>query len=125
MVERIEGFCSEAEWKRAYQEINEMESHMANYGAVVLKFWLHIDKEEQAKRFKDRQENPEKSWKITDEDWRNREKWDLYEKAVDEMIIKTSMSDAPWIIVEGNDKYYARIKVFETVVDALEKRMKL
>jgi polyphosphate kinase 2 (PPK2 family) len=102
-----------------------MESQLVHHGAVVLKFWLHIDKEEQAKRFKDRQENPEKSWKITDEDWRNREKWDLYEKAVDEMIIKTSTSDSPWIIVEGNDKYYARIKVFETVVDALEKRMKL
>lgn len=125
MVERIEGFCTTQDWQRAYREMNQMESQLVHHGAVVLKFWLHIDKEEQAKRFKDRQENPEKSWKITDEDWRNREKWDLYEKAVDEMIIKTSMSDAPWIIVEGNDKYYARIKVFETVVDALEKRMKL
>lgn len=125
MVERIEGFCTTQDWQRAYREMNQMESQLVHHGAVVLKFWLHIDKEEQAKRFKDRQENPEKSWKITDEDWRNREKWDLYEKAVDEMIIKTSTSDSPWIIVEGNDKYYARIKVFETVVDALEKRMKL
>ena len=125
MVERIEGFCTTQDWQRAYREMNQMESQLVHHGAVVLKFWLHIDKEEQAKRFKDRQENPEKSWKITDEDWRNREKWDLYEKAVDEMIIKTFTSDAPWIIVEGNDKYYARIKVFETVVDALEKRMKL
>ena len=79
MVERIEGFCSEAEWRRAYQEINEMESHMANAGAVVLKFWLHIDKDEQERRFKERQANPAKQWKITDEDWRNREKWDQYE----------------------------------------------
>ena len=82
MVERIEGFCSEADWKRAYQEINEMEAHMANAGAVVLKFWLHIDKDEQERRFNDRMKNPEKQWKITDEDWRNREKWDQYEDAV-------------------------------------------
>ena len=97
MVERIEGFCSEAEWRRAYQEINEMESHMANAGAVVLKFWLHIDKDEQERRFKERQANPAKQWKITDEDWRNREKWDQYEEAVNEMLIRTSTTYAPWI----------------------------
>lgn len=124
MVERIEGFCSEAEWKRAYQEINEMESHMANAGAVVLKFWLHIDKDEQERRFKERQADPMKQWKITDEDWRNREKWDQYEEAVNEMLIRTSTTYAPWIVVEGNDKRYARIKVLQTVVDALEKKMK-
>lgn len=124
MVERIEGFCSEAEWRRAYQEINEMESHMANAGAVVLKFWLHIDKDEQERRFKERQANPAKQWKITDEDWRNREKWDQYEEAVNEMLEKTSTEDAPWIVVEGNSKYYARIKVMETVADALEKKIK-
>lgn len=124
MVERIEGFCTTQEWQRAYREMNQMEKQLVNHGAVVLKFWLHIDKEEQAKRFEARQEDPEKRWKITDEDWRNREKWELYEKAVDEMLIRTSTADAPWIIVEGNDKYHARIKVLETVVSALEKRLK-
>ena len=124
MVERIEGFCSEAEWRRAYQEINEMESHMANAGAVVLKFWLHIDKDEQERRFKERQANPAKQWKITDEDWRNREKWDQYEEAVNEMLIRTSTTYAPWIVVEGNDKRYARVKVLQTVVDALENKVK-
>ena len=124
MVERIEGFCSEAEWRRAYQEINEMESHMANAGAVVLKFWLHIDKDEQERRFRERQANPAKQWKITDEDWRNREKWDQYEEAVNEMLIRTSTTYAPWIVVEGNDKRYARAKVLQTVVDALEKKVK-
>ena len=124
MVERIEGFCTEAEWKRAYQEINEMESHMANAGAVVLKFWLHIDKDEQERRFKERQANPSKQWKITDEDWRNREKWDQYEEAVNEMLVRTSTTYAPWIVVEGNDKRYARVKVLRTVVDALEKKIK-
>ena len=124
MVERIEGFCTEAEWRRAYQEINEMESHMANAGAVVLKFWIHIDKDEQERRFKERQANPMKQWKITDEDWRNREKWDQYEEAVNEMLIRTSTTYAPWIVVEGNDKRYARVKVIETVVDALEKKIK-
>jgi len=124
MVERIEGFCSETEWRRAYQEINEMESHMANAGAVVLKFWLHIDKDEQERRFRERQANPAKQWKITDEDWRNREKWDQYEEAVNEMLIRTSTTYAPWIVVEGNDKRYARVKVLQTVVDALEKKVK-
>lgn len=124
MVERIEGFCSEDEWKRAYDEINEMEAHMTNSGAIVLKFWIHIDKDEQKRRFEERQENPEKQWKITDEDWRNREKWDEYEIAVDEMLIRTSTKNAPWVVVEGNCKYYARVKVLETVVNALEKKIK-
>lgn len=124
MVERIEGFCSEEEWKRAYQEINEMEAHMANFGAVVLKFWMHIDKEEQERRFNERMQNPLKQWKITDEDWRNREKWEEYETAVNEMLVRTSTTYAPWIIVEGNSKYYARVKVLQSVVDALEKKIK-
>ena len=124
MVERIEGFCTEAEWRRAYQEINEMESHMANAGAVILKFWLHIDKDEQERRFTERQNNPAKQWKITEEDWRNREKWDLYEEAVNEMLVRTSTTYAPWIVVEGNDKYYARVKVLKTVVEALEEKIK-
>lgn len=124
MVERIEGFCSREDWKRAYQEINEMEAHMANSGAVILKFWLHIDKDEQEKRFRERMENPDKQWKITEEDWRNREKWDQYEAAVNEMLVRTSTTYAPWIVVEGNCKYYARVKVLETVVDALEKKIR-
>ena len=123
MVERIEGFCTETEWKRAYQEINEMESHLANDGAVVLKFWLHIDKDEQERRFRDRENNPAKRWKITDEDWRNRSKWDQYEEAVNEMLVRTSTTWAPWIVVEGNDKRYARIRVLETVVEALERKI--
>lgn len=123
MVERIEGFCSTAEWQRAYQEINDMENQLYQHGTIILKFWMQIDKDEQERRFKERMENPEKQWKITDEDWRNREKWDQYEKAVDEMLIRTSTTYAPWIIVEGNSKYYARIKVLETVVKALEERL--
>lgn len=124
MVERIEGFCSEGEWKRAYKEINDMERQCANYGAVILKFWLHINREEQKKRFDERKENPKKQWKITEEDWRNRSKWELYEKAVNEMLLKTSTLYAPWIIVEGNSKYYARVKVLETVVNALEDKIR-
>ncbi len=124
LVERIEGFAKEEEWKRAYNEINAMEAHLVKSGAIVLKFWMHIDKDEQERRFKQRQETPEKQWKITDEDWRNREKWDEYEKAVDEMVVRTSTKDAPWIIVEANSKYYARIKVLECVVEALEKVLK-
>ena len=125
MVERIEGFCTKDEWSRAYKEINDMEANWVHSGAVVLKFWLQIDKDEQARRFKERMENPEKQWKITDEDWRNREKWDQYEQAVDDMLVHTSTTYAPWIIVEGNSKYYARIKVLQSVVDAIEKRLKV
>ncbi len=124
MVERIEGFCTCEEWQRAYKEINDMEEHIANAGAIVIKFWMHIDKDEQERRFQERMSIPEKQWKITDEDWRNREKWDAYEEAVDEMLIRTSTTYAPWVIVEGNDKYYARIKVLKTVVDAIEERLK-
>ena len=124
MVERIEGFCSEADWHHAYREINEMETHFVNSGALVLKFWIQIDKDEQERRFNDRMKNPEKQWKITDEDWRNREKWDAYVLAVNEMLEKTSTKDAPWIVVEGNSKWYARIKVLETVADAMEKKIK-
>lgn len=124
MVERIEGFCSKQEWQRAYKEINDMERDLANAGAIVLKFWMQIDKDEQERRFRDRQNNPEKQWKITDEDWRNREKWDRYEEAVNEMLLRTDTEYAPWTIVEGNDKYYARIKVLETVVGAIEERLK-
>lgn len=124
MVERIEGFCTKQEWQRAYKEMNDMERDLADSGTIVLKFWMQIDKEEQERRFRARQENPQKQWKITDEDWRNREKWDQYEEAVNEMLIRTSTEYAPWVVVEANDKYYARIKVLETVVQAIEKRIK-
>ena len=124
MVERIEGFCSGEEWRRAYTEINNMEESWTNSGCIVLKFWMHIDKDEQERRFKERQENPDKQWKITEEDWRNRAKWDQYEVAVDEMLVRTSTTYAPWIIVEANSKYYARIKVLKTVVGAIEDYLK-
>ena len=124
MVERIEGFCTRGEWQRAYKEINDMERDLTDAGAIVLKFWMQIDKDEQERRFRDREENPEKRWKITDEDWRNRAKWDQYEEAVNEMLLRTSTPNAPWIVVEGNCKYYARIKVLETVCDAIEARIR-
>ena len=124
LVERIEGFCTESQWKQAYQEINEMEDHMVNAGAVVIKFWLHIDKEEQERRFKERQEDPAKQGTSTEEAGRNREKWDQYESAVNEMLVRTSTTYAPWVVVEGNCKYYARVKVLRTVVEALEAKVK-
>ena len=116
MVERLEGFCSENDWQRAYNEINEFEKELTDWGAIVIKFWVQIDKDTQLKRFTDRQNTPEKQWKITDEDWRNREKWDMYEDAVNEMIQKTSTEFAPWHILESNDKHYARIKALKTVM---------
>ena len=121
MVERLEGFCSEDDWKRAYNEINEFERCLTDWGAVVLKFWIHIDQDTQLERFTARQNTPEKQWKITDEDWRNREKWPQYEEAINEMLQKTSTENAPWIIIESNDKKYARIKVLRTLIEALEK----
>ncbi|MGI5894523.1 MAG: polyphosphate:AMP phosphotransferase [Candidatus Merdivicinus sp.] len=123
MVERIEGFCSEADWKRAYQEMNEFEQELHTWGAVILKFWIHIDKDTQLARFTERQNTPEKQWKITDEDWRNREKWDQYEIAVNEMLQKTSTEFAPWHIIESTDKRYARLKVLRILIDALEQAL--
>ena len=121
MVERIEGFCKEDDWKRAYQEINEFERQLTDWGAVVLKFWIHIDQDTQLARFNDRQSTPEKQWKLTEEDWRNREKWPQYEEAVDEMLQKTSTENAPWYIIESNDKKYARIRTLKIIVKALER----
>ncbi len=123
MVERLEGFCTEEEWKRAYQEINELEYELQKWGAILIKFWLHIDSDEQLRRFKERQETPEKQWKITDEDWRNREKWDQYETAVNDMIRLTSTEYAPWTIVESQDKKFGRIKAIQTLNDAIEARI--
>ena len=123
LVERVERFCSEEEWKRAYREINEMEEQLIAAGAIVLKFWLHIDQAEQLRRFEERSSVPHKQWKITGEDWRNREQWGQYQLAVEEMIFRTSTTYAPWTIVEGNSKYYARIKVLKTVIEAIEKAL--
>ena len=121
MVERLEGFCSEDDWKRAYNEMNEFERQLTDWGAVVLKFWIHIDQDTQRERVNDRQNTPEKQWKLTEEDWRNREKWPQYEEAIDEMLAKTSTENAPWYIIESNDKKYARIKTLKLVIEALEK----
>lgn len=122
MVERIEGFCSENDWRRAYREINEFERQLCDWGAIVIKFWLQIDKDEQLKRFNDRQNTPSKQWKITEEDWRNREKWDEYEKCVNEMIKYTSTDFAPWHIIESQDKKYGRIKTLDIITDSIKKR---
>ena len=119
MVERVEGFCTPSDWKRAFQEISDFEKQLVDGGIVLFKFWLHIDQDEQLKRFESRTNTPEKKWKITDEDWRNREKWDQYLEAVDEMIYRTSTEYAPWTIVEAVDKLYSRIRVIETVRDGL------
>jgi polyphosphate kinase 2 (PPK2 family) len=123
LVERVENLCTEAEWKRAYREINEMEGQLVNFGTVVLKLWLQISNEEQLKRFEERQNSEFKKWKITEEDWRNREKWAQYRRAVDEMLLRTSTSYAPWFVIESNSKWYARIKVLKTVVRNLEQHL--
>jgi len=124
LVERVEGFCTEEEWKRAYQEINEFESQLASFGTVIVKFWIHISRDEQLRRFKERQQIEYKHYKITDEDWRNREKWPLYERAVVDMLERTSTTYAPWTVVEGNCKWFARVKTLETVADAIQRGLK-
>jgi polyphosphate:AMP phosphotransferase len=123
LVERVENFCTEADWRRAYGEINDFETEMSDAGAIVVKFWLAIDKDEQEARFQAREETGYKRYKITDEDWRNREKWDEYATAVCDMIDHTSTSIAPWTLVEANDKYHARVKVLKTICERLEKRL--
>jgi polyphosphate:AMP phosphotransferase len=123
LVERVENFCSESDWRRAYSEINDFEAAMSDAGIIVVKFWLAIDKDEQEARFKAREETGYKRYKITDEDWRNREKWDEYTTAVCDMVDHTSTSTAPWTLVEANDKYYARIKVLKTICERLEESL--
>ena len=120
LVERVEGFCKEADWMRAYSEINDFEEQLAVQGAIVVKFWLAISKEEQLKRFKEREAIGFKRFKITEEDWRNREKWDDYVCAVGDMVERTSTDIAPWTLVEANNKYYARIKILKTLCEAIE-----
>jgi polyphosphate:AMP phosphotransferase len=120
LVERVEGFATEDEWRRAYAEINEFEEQLTSHGIVLLKYWVHISKDEQLERFKAREETPHKRWKLTDEDWRNREKWEDYEVAVNDIVEHTSTRNAPWVLVEGNDKRFARIKVLKTFCSRLQ-----
>jgi len=121
LVERVEGFATEKEWMRAYAEINQFENQLARHGIVLVKYWLHITEDEQLRRFKEREKTPYKSWKLTDEDWRNRTKWHAYEMAVNDMIERTSTREAPWTLVESNDKNYARLKAIKTLCARLGK----
>jgi polyphosphate:AMP phosphotransferase len=123
LVERVEGFAKEADWMRAYYEINDFEHQLSENGIIVVKFWLAISNEEQMTRFKLREETGFKRFKITEEDWRNREKWDQYRFAVSDMVDRTSTTRIPWVLVEANNKYYARIKVLETLCATLEARL--
>ena len=123
LVERVEGFARPHEWKRAYREINSFERQLQDFGTIVVKFWIHISREEQFNRFEERRTTHYKSWKLTDEDWRNREKWPLYEEAVEEMLLKTSTKAAPWSLVEGNDKHFARVKTLTKLVDVLSQEL--
>jgi AMP-polyphosphate phosphotransferase len=124
LVERVEGFATEEEWRRAYAEINEFEQQLTRHGIVLLKYWIHVTREEQLQRFREREATPHKQWKLTEEDWRNREKWDDYEVAANDLVEHTSTNAAPWIMVEGNDKAYARIKVISSLCDRLEAALK-
>jgi len=125
LVERVENFCSEAEWKRAYREINEFERQLADDGAIILKFFLHITKDEQLARFKRREGDPYKHWKISDEDWRNRRHWDQHNEAAEDMFEKTSPDFAPWHVIPANYKWYARVKVVKTVYEQVAKALGL
>jgi polyphosphate kinase 2 (PPK2 family) len=123
LVERVEGFATPEEWKRAYREINIFERMLLDRGFGLAKFWVHVTQEEQLRRFESRKEDPYRAWKLTDEDWRNREKWDDYADAVDEMLLKTSTPRAEWTVVEGNDKPFARVKVLDTVSRGLKEHL--
>src|SRR5438270_6523605 len=123
LVERVEHFATGPEWQRAYQEINEFESHQAAFGMVICKFWMHITPEEQLRRFRSRELDPFRQYKLTEEDWRNRAKIPEYTAAVEDMLVRTSTPHAPWTVVEANDKSYARVKIVENVVEAIENRL--
>ncbi len=120
LVERVEGYCAPDDWLRAYQEINDFERQLAEADYVIVKFWLAIDQEEQLARFEDRDAQPTKRYKLTPHDWRNRDKWPLYERAATDMIDRTSSRAAPWTLVEANDKKFARLKVLRAIVERLE-----
>ncbi|NNF59120.1 MAG: hypothetical protein HKN04_12870 [Rhodothermaceae bacterium] len=119
LVERVEGFASEDEWRRAYGEIRAFEEQLVAYGTLIFKFWLHLSPEEQLRRFKARERTPSKRWKLTDEDWRNRKQWDAYHDAVEEMLAETHSARAPWTVVAGDDKRYARVQVLRTLAKGL------
>jgi polyphosphate kinase 2 (PPK2 family) len=123
LVERVEGYASMDEWKRAYKEINSFERQLTDFGSIVVKFWIHISRDEQLRRFEERRRTHYKAWKLTEDDWRNREKWPLYEEAVEEMLLKTNTRNAPWHLVEGNDKYYARVQTLTRLVETLSKEL--
>ena len=123
LVERVEGFATRAEWRRGYREISDMEAHWSRFGVLILKFWLEIDAGEQLRRFRRREGIAHKKWKITDEDWRNRQKADAYKAAADEMLLRTSRPQAPWSVVPANSKLYARIHVLDTVIRAIERNL--
>jgi AMP-polyphosphate phosphotransferase len=123
LVERVEGFATEPEWRRAYSEIGEFEEQLVGRGIVLVKYWVHITEDEQLRRFKEREKARYKQWKLTDEDWRNRAKWADYERAVNDMVEQTSTGLAPWTLVEGNDKYFGRLKVLKTACDSLERAL--
>ncbi|WP_342617655.1 polyphosphate:AMP phosphotransferase [Rhodoferax sp. GW822-FHT02A01] len=120
LVERVEGYCTPADWQRAYSEINDFEHELIESGTIVLKFWLQISQEEQLRRFKEREKIAFKRFKITEEDWRNREKWDAYQQALCDMVERTSTGDVPWTLVESNDKNFARVKILRTICERLE-----
>jgi polyphosphate kinase 2 (PPK2 family) len=123
LVERVEGFATPAEWKRAFKEMNSFERQLRDFGTILAKFWIHISREEQLRRFEERKTIGYKAWKLTDEDWRNRHKWGVYEDAVEEMVLKTSTRTAPWCLVEGNEKYWARVKVLTKLVEILSREL--
>lgn len=124
LVERVESFAKEDEWMSSYEEICLFEEQLTQYGAIIVKFWLHITSDEQLKRFDARKDDPLRRWKLTDEDWRNREKWELYETAANEMFLKTHTPFSPWVLVPANDKYYARLEVLESCIRIWEKQLK-
>jgi len=123
LVERVEEFTPEDAWQRAYSEIVDMETSLAAEGTILVKFWMHVSPEEQLRRFENRRDDPYKSWKLTDEDWRNREKRDAYEAAVEDMLERTDTPAAPWHVVAAEDKRWARVDVVRTVCEAMEKAM--
>ena len=123
LVERVEGFAKKAEWKRAYREINDFERALCDDGMILVKLWLHVSEEEQLKRFEARAQDPLKSWKLTDEDWRNRGRRAEYEAAIEEMVEKTSTEWAPWSLIPADSKRYARVAVLNTVIDAIETKL--
>jgi polyphosphate kinase 2 (PPK2 family) len=124
LVERVEGFATEDEWRRAYKEIDDFERTLAEDGAILVKFWLHVSSKEQLKRFEARERDPLKRWKLTDEDWRNRKKRKAYKAAIEDMVERTSTDWAPWHVIEAESKRFARVKVVETVNAAIEDGMR-